>query len=358
MEVLTMKKDSSDLMILFVVEHFNHSKYTRYIGKKYNTKIVYSVLAMEKEINSKNPDLVVLDNNLIKNQSDENLVCVTTLNRMVPVILLINFHNDALVRLRLGFADFFLKPIIPKLLEHRINIHMKNIQELKLSTKMNLAIHDKLKEKSEELVRMQTSIIGVLSEAIEFRDFETETHNLRTQSYVELMLRKMIESVNPYQKEISLWDIDVHIMASQLHDIGKIGIPDDVLLKRDSLTVPEFIKVQEHVEIGIQIIDKILSHTGDNEYLNIAKRYIISHHEHWDGNGYPNGLKGTDIPLEGRILAIVDVYDALTSVRSYKEAMDHESAVKIIIAGSGSHFDPTLIDIFKLVSDQFKEMIK
>lgn len=358
MEVLAMKKDSSDLTILFVVERLNHSKYTRYINKRYNIKVVYSVSAMESEINVKNPDLVILDNDLIRNQSDENLVTVTTLKRMVPVILLINFYQEALRKLNLGFVDFFLKPIIPKLLEHRIDIHIKSIQDLKLSTKMNLVIHDKLKEKTEELIKMQTSIIGVLSEAIEFRDFATETHNLRTQTYVEAMLRKMIETPNEYQKEISLWDIDMHILASQLHDIGKIGISDNVLLKNDTLSVSEFIEIQEHVNIGIQIIDKILSHTGDNEYLQIAKRYIISHHEHWDGNGYPNGLKGTDIPLEGRILAIVDVYDALTSARPYKKPIDHESAVMIINSGFGTQFDPGLADIFNLTSDRFSEMIR
>lgn len=353
-----MEDKSLTLIVLFVVRCLDHMKYLCLLDKNYKIKIVHSIKDMEKFTNEKTPDLIVLDNDLMKTILDKDIIKFSALNIMIPILLLVNNHQDAINGLKMGIDDFYMKPMVPELLSKRIQIHIKSMMDLKLSTIMNIKIHDQLKEKSEELIRLQSSIIGALSEAIEFRDFDTETHNLRTQSYVEIMIRKMLEEPNPYTREIGLWDISDHIIASQLHDIGKIGIPDNILLKKDPLTPDEYEKIKEHVIIGERIIDKILKKLGRNTYLEIAKIYIISHHEYWNGKGYPNKLSGTDIPLEGRILAIVDVYDALTSTRPYKAAKTHEDAVYIINAGSGSQFDPEIVNIFNIVSSQFKTMLK
>lgn len=350
-----MRKNSLILSILFVTKH-GDSKYTKDISSKYDCKIVHSIKSMDRAINSSSPDIIVLDNNLISTKFDEGLVRISTVERMIHIILLVDYSGDAVPRLSLGITDFFVKPVIPDLLLAKINAYMQFIQDIKLSTRMNVKIHDKLKEKSVEIIRLQTSVIGVLSEAIEFRDFDTETHNLRTQRYAEILIRKLLEEPNKYQREVSLWDIDNHILASQLHDIGKISIPNEILLKEDPLTEEEFNKIKEHVNIGVKIIDKILKRYGSNTYLEIAKIYIESHHEYWNGHGYPNHLSGTSIPLEGRILAIIDVYDAITAARPYKHPKSHVDAVAMINAQSGIQFDPEIVRIFNMVSNQFRKI--
>lgn len=358
MEVLEMKQNSLVLSVLFVVGIDERRRYSKLVNNQYKTKVVYSVQSMGNVLNTQTPDLIIIDHDLIKTILDEDIIKSTTGDRKIPIILLVNSQDDAVHGLDFGIADYFIKPMIPELLMNRIKVHMKFAQEIKLSTRLNIRIHDMLKQKSEELIKMQSSIIGVLSEAIEFRDFDIETHNLRTQAYIEIMIRKMLVIPNIYQREIGLWDIESHILSSQLHDIGKIGIPDEVLLKKTPLTKEEFIRIQEHVNIGERIINKILNRSGQNTYLEIAKKYIVNHHEYWNGDGYPNRLFGTNIPLEGRIIAVVDVYDALTSARPYKIAESHQNAVATINAASGIHFDPEVVRIFNMVSSQFKGMLK
>lgn len=343
---------------MFVVGRLDRIKYSRLMSSKYKAVIVHSVSTMENKLNSLTPDLIILDIDLIRSCIDRDIIQSVNVNRMIPVILLVNNQHEALESIDLGYSDFFIKPVIPELFIHRIDVYMQSATDLKMSMKMNVKIHDKLKEKTEEFIRLQSGIIGVLSEAIEFRDFDTESHNLRTQSYMEILIKKMLECPNKYKREIVLWDVNAHILSSQLHDIGKIGIPDEILLKVDPLTPEEFERIKEHVVIGERIIDKILKQTGENAYLEIARKYISSHHEFWNGKGYPHSLSGTDIPLEGRILAVVDVYDALTSARPYKNQESHNGAVAIINANSGTQFDPEIVRIFDIVSDKFKEMHK
>lgn len=352
-----MKQNSLVLSILLVVGFPEHLKYSRLIPAKYKSKIVHSVRSMESVVNVQSPDLIILDNDLVKCEEDKNSVRVSAIERIIPIVLLVKSPHEALENLSIGIADFFIKPVIPELLLTRIDIHMRLIQDLKISTKLNIKIHEKLQEKSDEIIRLQTSIIGVLSEAIEFRDFDTETHNLRTQGYIDILIRKMLEVPNTYRREVALWNIEDHVFSSQLHDIGKIGIPDSVLLKKDPLTPEEYQMIQKHVIIGVRIVDKILKRSGENAYLEIAKKYIMYHHEYWNGKGYPNHIAGTDIPLEGRLLGIVDVYDAITSKRPYKIAESHTEAVATINANSGIQFDPEIVRIFNMVSDQFKQML-
>lgn len=351
-----MNQKSLVLTMLFVVKYSEHFKFKKLAPSKYDSKIVHSVSAMEKLVNVQSPDLIIVDRDLVKTESDVDFIRVSATARQIPIILLCNSPQEAAENLTLGVADFFAKPVIPALLLNRIEIHMKLVQDIKLLNSMNIKIHEKLQERSIEAFNLQTSIVGVLSELIEFRDVETETHNLRTQEYVNILIRTMLKTPNLYQKEVMLWDIDSHVYASQLHDIGKIGIPDSILLSKAPLSSEEYDKIKEHVMIGVRIIDKILKRTGSNTYLEIAKKYIMYHHEYWDGNGYPNRLSGTNIPLEGRILAVVDVYDALTSPRPYKCADSHDTAVEMINYQSGTQFDPEIVRIFNMVSDQFKDM--
>ena len=142
-------------------------------------------------------------------------------------------------------------------------------------------------------------------------------------------------------------------MSSQLHDVGKISIPDSILLKPGKLLDMEFEIMKSHTVIGAEIIEKMEKNTRDHDFIRYAKGFAEYHHEKWNGSGYPHKLEGLDIPLEGRLMAIVDVYDALVSDRPYKKAFSPENAEKIICKDSGSHFDPELVRMFKLVTNEF-----
>ena len=152
------------------------------------------------------------------------------------------------------------------------------------------------------------------------------------------------------------------IQAAPLHDVGKVGVPDHILLKPGRLTSEEFMEIKKHTQYGKRVIDSAKATLGDTPFLRLAEEMTFSHHERWDGKGYPNGLKGEKIPLSGRIMAIADVYDALISIRLYKENVSHDKAVEIMLAERGFQFDPQLVDAFveihttfHTIADQFAD---
>ena len=154
------------------------------------------------------------------------------------------------------------------------------------------------------------------------------------------------------------WSIDFLLQSSQLHDVGKIKIPDSVLMKAGKLTDEEFSIMKSHTTSGVAILEKIEIMADEFNYFNHAKIFAGTHHEKWDGTGYPLGLNGTEIPLQGRLMAIADVYDALVSKRPYKKPFEHDVAVSIIKDGSGTHFDPVLVELFMELSDKFYNISK
>jgi hypothetical protein len=207
----------------------------------------------------------------------------------------------------------------------------------------------------EKLMQMQNAILKIMAELIEYRDDITGRHIGRTQQGIKILVGELIKN-SPYENEAKEWDVDVLIQASQLHDIGKISISDRILKKPDKLTEDEYEDMKLHVHIGRQIMEKIEALTQKDEFLKYAKIFAANHHERWDGTGYPRGLKGEEIPLLGRLMAISDVYDALVSVRPYKKAFTHEEAVKIISENKGTQFDPVLVDLFLQVEEKFKDV--
>jgi putative two-component system response regulator len=168
------------------------------------------------------------------------------------------------------------------------------------------------------------------------------------------ILLEAIENSGLYREETAGWNHNLLLQSCQLHDVGKISISDSVLKKPGKLTDEEFEDMKRHTSFGRQIVEKIETLTKESEFLEYAKLFAASHHEKWDGTGYPDGLKGHQIPLLGRIMAIADVYDALVSVRPYKKAFSHEEAVEIIIKGSGTQFDPALVAIFEKIEGKFR----
>jgi putative two-component system response regulator len=155
-----------------------------------------------------------------------------------------------------------------------------------------------------------------------------------------------------YLDEMRDWDLESVISSARLHDVGKIVIPDSILNKPDSLTEEEFETMKRHSAEGELIIDKAIKQTGDAEFFQNAKMIAAQHHERWDGTGYPKGLKNTEILLQGRLMAIIDVYDALVSERPYKKAFTHEEAIGIIMKESGIHFDPLITKVFYEISER------
>jgi len=210
-------------------------------------------------------------------------------------------------------------------------------------------------EKADTVIRLQNAVFDTVVDMVEFRDKYTGGHIVRTQQYVSAMIDEM-KKEEIYTDEISTWEVSSILASAKLHDVGKIAVPDLILGKNSKLTEDEFENMKSHVSASIDAIEGIIKKTGEDAFFNHAMRMAGTHHEKWDGSGYPIGLKGRNIPLEGRIMAIADVYDALISKRQYKDVMSHEEACKIIEEGSGTQFDPALINVFRNIKDEFHKI--
>lgn len=199
--------------------------------------------------------------------------------------------------------------------------------------------------------------IRVLAKLAESRDPETGEHLERVSAYVQLVYEGLAIH-SPYLEEITSIDPEALELASCLHDIGKVGIPDSVLLKPGRLTDEEFEIMKEHTTIGANAIESSLGVDDRADFLTMARDIALTHHERWDGTGYPNGLAGLEIPLVGRIMAVADIYDAMTTPRVYRGAMDHDDVVKTVVAERGKQLDPVLVDVFSETTDQFKAILE
>jgi putative two-component system response regulator len=206
----------------------------------------------------------------------------------------------------------------------------------------------------ERVLSLETRDVAIFAMAklAESRDPETGAHLERVRSYSQVLARQL--SILPkFSRIIDEKYIHLIYLTSPLHDIGKVGIPDCVLLKPGRLSDHEFEIMKQHATFGADTLDAALRQFPEAKFLKMARDIAASHHERFDGSGYPAGIKGIDIPLCGRIVAVADVYDALTSKRSYKDAFSHHAARSIILQESGSHFDPDVVDAFLQVEDQF-----
>ena len=210
----------------------------------------------------------------------------------------------------------------------------------------------------EDLGEAHSATIDSMTMVAESRDVETGAHIIRTKEYIRL-LAKYLRQNTPHKKYLSHHILDLLYRAAPLHDIGKVGIPDVILQKPGRLNEREMEIMQSHVEIGRSVIENAInSYNKTNEFLTIASNIAYSHHEKWDGTGYPLGLKGEEIPLEGRMMALADVYDALITRRCYKEPLPFEEAENIILDDIGKHFDPTVIAAFIALKNEFREIAK
>ncbi|MDH5631456.1 MAG: response regulator [Gammaproteobacteria bacterium] len=289
-----------------------------------------------------NPDILLLDINMPAIDGFgvlQRLKDIETGDYLPVLVLTAQIDRNTKIRaLEYGAMDFVTKPFDHIEVLNRI----RNILQVRLLHKQilnqNQILEQKVRERTRELEETQLEIVRRLGRAAEYRDNETGFHIIRMSKFSQMIGRAA---------GMSEVDAEMLLNASPMHDIGKIGIPDNILLKPGKFTDEEWRIMKTHSEIGAEIL---AGH--HSELLKMAREIAITHHEKWDGSGYPGGLKGKNIPLVGRIVAIADVFDALTSTRPYKKAWSVEDAVDEINKQSGAHFDPDLVVIFNEVLDE------
>ena len=269
----------------------------------------------------------------------------------IPIIMVSTLaeKKDRLVAIECGANDFITKPVDALELRVRTTSMLKQKAQQdkikafvgELSQKVEARTMD-LNHALAELDKSNREAIQHLSAAAEYKDEDTGFHILRMANYSALIATKL---------GLGKEEVDLVLTSSPMHDVGKIGIPDKILLKPGRLDPDEFVIMKEHTTIGGKILG-----AGNSDYMNMGTLIALSHHEKWDGSGYPSGLAGEDIPLAGRICAVADVFDALTSRRPYKEAFSVEKSIAIIREGQGTHFDPKVLNVFLDNIDEILEI--
>jgi putative two-component system response regulator len=272
-------------------------------------------------------------------------------SRHIPVIFVTSLDEEANEALgfELGGVDYITKPVNPMLVLARVKTQLALANQ-------NRVLERRVAERTAELAKAQDIAIYSLSVLAEFRDDETGAHILRTKEYVRILVEALAR-VQGYGELLDQASLSLLYKSSPLHDIGKVGIPDSILLKPGKLSEAEFAMMKTHAAIGHEVIVKAeKAHAADEglSFFRFAREITISHHEKWDGSGYPAGLSGQAIPLSGRIMAIADVYDALSSKRVYKPAFPHEQVMAIMAEGKGKHFDPAIFGAFVSVVGDFR----
>ncbi|MDR2183084.1 MAG: response regulator [Clostridiales bacterium] len=305
------------------------------------------------------PDLILLDIEMpdIDGYDVIRLLKANPKTADVPVIFLTSLSDEGTEYhgLSLGAIDYIAKPFSPPLLLKRIELHLLLQAQKRELVLINNNLESIVEEKTRTVVDLKNILLSTMAELVEHRDEITGGHIERTRRYIKVLMAGMREH-DIYQDEMSAVDEDLVLQSSQLHDLGKISISDSILFKPGKLTTEEFEEIKKHTTFGGKIISRIIEKTPDSDFLQYAKIFAETHHEKWDGSGYPYGLKGEEIPLFGRLMAIADVYDALVTDRPYKAAFPHSKAVQIILEGRGQHFDPILVDLFMKVHQQFERV--
>jgi len=270
----------------------------------------------------------------------------------IPVIFLsgLDATEDKVRGFQAGAVDYIAKPFQLEEVQARVSTH------LKLSSLRHKLEYQKLVEmKAREVSEAQQATIFTLAKLAELRDDDTGGHLERVRDYCALLAQQLGDG-SPYADHISAEFIDCIQHASPLHDIGKVAIPDRILLKPDRLTTEEFEVMKTHAVIGAENMQTVFNRYADNPFIGMGIEIALYHHERWDGSGYPDGLVGRNIPLSARIMAVADCYDAIRSNRCYRKGLDHETVKKIMLAESGSHFDPEIIKAFIALEDRFNHI--
>ncbi|MCL1999150.1 MAG: response regulator [Turicibacter sp.] len=336
------------------------------LSEEYKVITLASAKKMFTFLEKIRPDLILLDIEMPEMDGIKALKILKADEKLkdIPVMFLTIMSDQAveILGFQLGVVDFIAKPFSKLVLLNRIKTHL-NVTSLvrqealrKQAEKFKAQATEQFKKQAALFRRLNNAIIAVLANIIENRSTDETGHAERAASYAGLLLDAMLASeLYDYAALIDeIGDIASFTSASCLHDVGKIVIPTEIVNKLGALTDDEFDKIKEHPLAGEKIIDQIIATSGSVPLLKNAKIIAGYHHERWDGTGYPYGLKGEDIPIQGRIMQIADVYDALISKRPYRDPFSHEQAIAIIMAAKGTQFDPKIAEVFFKTSEQFK----
>ena len=332
-------------------------------GKGYNLLIAKNGESALTIVRKAWPDLILLD--IMMPGIDGFEVCrqlkADPTTQEIPVIFLsaLGETTDKVHGLDLGAVDYITKPFQPEEVIARVNTHLtmnRLKKDLALKNEelrdMNENLEIKVAERSHQLLKSREGVIFGMAKLTEARDDDTGKHLERICRYVDILARELLKS----DPELDENWVNTVSMTAALHDIGKVGIPDAVLLKPGRLTDEEREIMQKHPSIGGDALLEMRDHWGASPFLARAIEVTLGHHEKWDGSGYPFGVTGKAIALAARLVALADVYDALTCKRVYKEGMPHDRVRQIIIEESGKHFDPKVVEAFLATEAQFQNV--
>ena len=318
------------------------------------------------------PDLILLDVMMPGLGGHEVLMRLRAdaATRDIPVIFItaLDGAENEGRGLALGAVDYVTKPINPDIVLARVNTHLELKHARDRLADENAWLELEVARRMRENLLIQNLSVRTLACLAEARDNETGHHIVRTQAYVQVLARHLAGHPR-FRQSLSGERLDMTVKAAPLHDIGKVGIPDAILLKPGRLTVEEFEIMKGHPTIGAIAISRAMAQSlvgvgdmtaeqvsGAFAFLTLAHEITLNHHEKWDGSGYPAGLAGDAIPVSGRLMALADVFDALTSRRIYKPPIPIDEAMDIIRDGRGRHFDPDIVDAFLACLGQFTEI--
>jgi putative two-component system response regulator len=268
--------------------------------------------------------------------------------KRIPVIFITAANDSESELLAAGAVDFINKPFLPEIVQHRVRnqIELKNYSD---------SLEEMVAEKTNEATKTLENALQGLANIIEHRDLESGEHVKRTQLYVQALCNYLILNGSEYAEQVFNLKPDIIIKSMALHDVGKIAIPDRILLKPGRLDPEEYDIMKTHTTRGKEIIAE-LGDVKTSLYLKHCQDICFGHHERWDGKGYPRQIGGTDIPLTARLASVADVYDALVCARVYKAAFPYSEAIKIITDGRATQFDPVLTDAMPQIQDRFREI--
>ncbi|MDR0621684.1 MAG: response regulator [Deltaproteobacteria bacterium] len=337
----------------------------------------YEVFLMESAdkmfnfIDRKKPDLIILEIELpgISGFEVIKILKADEKTSSIPVIFLSGLSDNESLKtcLELGGADFLPKPIQPKLFLKTIELRLTLVaQEKMVQSQANLLESNRkaldafqhdfdnlVERKSRQVKAQHGAVLDTVSKLVDYRHDSKPGSKLRDHRGLAVMI-KALQERGIYLEQIKDWDLELLLQSARLHDVGKLAISGGLLAKPGKLTPGEYEEIKKHPSLGVRILSRVEELAFDHSLLKYAKVFAETHQEKWDGSGYPSGLAGEAIPLPGRLMAINTVYHALTTDRPYKKALSHSEAVRVIVNGKGSHFDPVLVDVFAQVADEFR----
>lgn len=329
------------------------------LGQEYDITVAMDGPSALEIVQQSPPDLILLD--VMMPGMDGYEVCHILKQNPetegIPVIFLtaMTSPQDKARGFEEGAVDYMVKPFSIIEVKARVHVHLSLLMARRELALQNRMLEMEILHRTRELSETQAVIIESMAGLAETRDTDTGDHVLRARLYVEFLSMKLMDHPR-FQHFFAHSPPELIGRAAILHDIGKVGVPDEILLKPGHLTAEEFETIKLHTIFSHAIFSKALSRLEKKQFLSIVDDIAYSHHEKWDGSGYPRALRGDEIPIPARLMAIADVYDAMISARVYKPAMTHEEAADYIISQSGKHFDPDVVTAFADNQNVFRKI--